>query len=102
MKTYQKIKKTSFTCTNKMCENCPFPDCILTDKEAEIMQMIEQYDSTLLEHAKQFLGLPMRVLTAEEIEKLNAKAATLANEITEYSKKTFEDILLDDLANLKL
>lgn len=38
MKTYQKIKKTSFTCTNKMCENCPFPDCILTDKEAEIMQ----------------------------------------------------------------
>ena len=21
-----------------MCENCPFPDCILTDKEAEIMQ----------------------------------------------------------------
>lgn len=38
MKTYQKIKKTSFTCTNEMCENCPFPDCILTDKEAEIMQ----------------------------------------------------------------
>lgn len=71
-------------------------------KEAEIMQMTEQYDSTLLEHAKQFLGLPMRVLTSEEIEKLNAKAATLANEITEYSKKTFEDILLDDLANLKL
>jgi preprotein translocase subunit Sec63 len=44
----------------------------------------------------------MRSLTTEEIAKLRAKAKELKSQIKEYSKKTFETILLEDLDNLKL
>jgi hypothetical protein len=46
---------------------------------------------------KGFLGLPMRSLTTEEIAKLKAKAKELKTQITDYKKKTFEDILIADL-----
>jgi hypothetical protein len=39
----------------------------------------------------------MRSLTAEEIAKLKAKAKSLKSEIADYSKKSFEDILVADL-----
>lgn len=74
---------------------------IRNKKEDEIMKMIESYDADLIPHAKPFMGLPMRVLTAEEIEKLQAKARSLQEEIDAYSKKSFEAILLDDVKTFK-
>lgn len=74
---------------------------IRNKKEDEIMKMIESYDADLIPHAKTFMGLPMRVLTAEEIAKLQAKASALSDEIDVYSKKSFEAILLDDVKAFK-
>jgi DNA topoisomerase-2 len=66
-------------------------------KEADVIVQAEKYDAILQGRVKGFLGLPMRSLTAEEIQKLKAKAKELKNEITIYSKHTFEDILISDL-----
>jgi cell division protein FtsB len=44
----------------------------------------------------------MRSLTTEEIAKLKAKAKTLKAEIADYKKKTFEDILTEDLDFIKI
>ena len=44
----------------------------------------------------------MRSLTTEEIAKLRAKAKDLKSQIKEYTKKTFENILQEDLDNIKL
>jgi hypothetical protein len=41
-------------------------------------------------------------LTKEEIAKLRAKAKELKTQIADYNKKTFEDILVDDLSAIKL
>jgi DNA gyrase/topoisomerase IV subunit A len=71
-------------------------------KEAAVIAQAEAYDSVLEGRVKGFLGLPMRSLTTEEIAKLRAKAKELKSQIKEYSKKTFETILLEDLDNLKL
>jgi len=66
-------------------------------KETAVIEQAEAYDSILQGRVKGFLGLPMRSLTTEEIAKLKAKAKSLKAEITAYSKKTFEDILVQDL-----
>ena len=66
-------------------------------KETAIIAQAEAYDTILQGRVKGFLGLPMRSLTTEEIAKLKAKAKALKAEITEYKKKTFEDILIQDL-----
>ena len=71
-------------------------------KESAVIAQAEAYDSVLEGRVKGFLGLPMRSLTTEEIAKLRAKAKDLKSQIKEYSKKTFETILLEDLDNLKL
>lgn len=65
--------------------------------EEDILKQIENYDATLLENAKSFLGLPMRVLTSEEIAKLVSKANELKAEHARYSSLSFEAILLDDV-----
>ena len=66
-------------------------------KETAVIAQAESYDSILQGRVKGFLGLPMRSLTAEEIAKLKAKAKSLKAEIVDYSKKSFEDILVSDL-----
>jgi DNA gyrase/topoisomerase IV subunit A len=66
-------------------------------KETAVIEQAEAYDSILQGRVKGFLGLPMRSLTTEEIAKLKAKAKSLKAEITAYSKKTFEEILVQDL-----
>jgi DNA gyrase/topoisomerase IV subunit A len=66
-------------------------------KEAAVVAQAEAYDSILQGRVKGFLGLPMRSLTTEEIAKLKTKAKALKSEIADYSKKTFEDILIADL-----
>ena len=66
-------------------------------KETAVIEQAEAYDSILQGRVKGFLGLPMRSLTTEEIAKLKAKAKSLQVEITAYSKKTFEEILVQDL-----
>ena len=71
-------------------------------KEADVIAQGEAYDAILKDRVKGFLGLPMRSLTTEEIAKLRAKAKELKAEIAEYSKKTFETILLEDVNNIKL
>jgi len=71
-------------------------------KEADVIAQGEAYDAILKDRVKGFLGLPMRSLTTEEIAKLRSKAKELKAEIKEYSKKTFETILLEDLNNIKL
>jgi hypothetical protein len=62
----------------------------------------EAYDAILQGRVKGFLGLPMRSLTTEEIAKLKAKAKALKADIADYSKKTFEVILTEDLDLIKL
>ena len=71
-------------------------------KEADVIAQAEAYDSVLHGRVKGFLGLPMRSLTKEEIAKLRAKAKDLKTQITNYSKKTFETILLEDVSTIKL
>jgi DNA topoisomerase-2 len=71
-------------------------------KEAAVIVQAEAYDSILQGRVKGFLGLPMRSLTAEEIAKLKAKAKSLKAEIADYSKKSFETILVEDLNLIKL
>lgn len=71
-------------------------------KEADVIAQGEAYDAILKDRVKGFLGLPMRSLTTEEIAKLRSKAKELKAEIKEYSKKTFETILLEDVNNIKL
>ena len=71
-------------------------------KEDDIIKQAVAYDSVLDGRVSKFLGLPMRSLTKEEIAKLRAKAKELKSEITEYSKKTIEFILLEDVDNIKL
>ena len=66
-------------------------------KEADVVKQAEAYDAILVGHVGKFLGLPMRSLTTEEIAKLRAKAKELKQQIAEYSKKTFETILLEDI-----
>ena len=66
-------------------------------KEAAVIEQAEAYDSILQGRVKGFLGLPMRSLTTEEIAKLKAKANALKTEIAEYSKKSFENILIEDI-----
>ena len=71
-------------------------------KEIAVIAQAEAYDSVLEGRVKGFLGLPMRSLTTEEIAKLRAKAKDLKSQIKEYTKKTFENILQEDLDNIKL
>jgi DNA gyrase/topoisomerase IV subunit A len=66
-------------------------------KETAVIAQAEAYDSILQGRVKGFLGLPMRSLTAEEIAKLKAKAKSLKAEIADYSKKSFETILIEDI-----
>ena len=68
-------------------------------KESDVVKQAEAYDAILVGKVEKFLGLPMRSLTKEEIAKLQAKARELKQEIADYSKKTFEDILLEDVDN---
>jgi hypothetical protein len=71
-------------------------------KEAAVVAQAESFDAILQGRVKGFLGLPMRSLTTEEIAKLRAKAKDLKSQIKEYTKKTFENILQEDLDNIKL
>ena len=71
-------------------------------KEADVITQAEAYDTILVGRVKGFLGLPMRSLTTEEITKLRTKAKELKQEIAEYSKKTFETILLEDLSAIDI
>ena len=72
------------------------------NSEADIVKAAEAYDAILAGRVEKFLSLPMRSLTAEEIAKLTAKAAELQAQIADYGKKTFEDILVEDLGNVAL
>jgi DNA topoisomerase-2 len=71
-------------------------------KEADVIAQGEAYDAILKDRVKGFLGLPMRSLTTEEIAKLRSKAKQLKSEIKEYSKKTFETILLEDISTINI
>ena len=71
-------------------------------KEVAVIAQAEAYDAVLEGRVKGFLGLPMRSLTTEEIAKLKAKAKGLKVEIADYSKKTFENILLEDLNSINV
>ena len=71
-------------------------------KESDVVKQAEAYDAILVGRVEKFLGLPMRSLTKEEIAKLKAKAKELKAQITEYGKKTFEDILLEDVDAISL
>ena len=71
-------------------------------KETAVITQAEAYDVILQGRVKGFLGLPMRSLTTEEIAKLKAKAKGLKTQIADYSKLTFENILLQDLDNIKI
>lgn len=68
--------------------------------EDKIVKQAEAYNAILKGKVDKFLGLPMRSLTKEEIQKLNAKVQELKNEIAEYSKLTLESILMTDIANI--
>jgi len=70
-------------------------------KEADVIQQAEAYDPQLEGYVPEFLKLPMRVLTAEEIKKQLDRVKKLEKEIKEYSKLTHEDILVNDLAKLQ-
>ena len=71
-------------------------------KETAVITQAEAYDVILQGRVKGFLGLPMRSLTTEEIAKLKAKAKALKTQIADYSKLTFENILLQDLDTIKI
>lgn len=71
-------------------------------KESDVIKQAETYNAILVGRVEKFLGLPMRSLTQEEIVKLKTKAAELKKQIAEYSSITFENILLNDLAAIKL
>ena len=71
-------------------------------KETDVVKQAEAYDTILVGRVEKFLSLPMRSLTKEEIAKLQAKAKDLKAEIAEYSKLSFEDILIDDLSAIKI
>jgi DNA gyrase/topoisomerase IV subunit A len=70
--------------------------------EADVVKQGEAYSSVLTGKVEKFLGLPMRSLTKEEIAKLKKKSAELKKEIAEYTKLTHEDVLIADLAALKV
>jgi DNA gyrase/topoisomerase IV subunit A len=70
--------------------------------ESEIVKQAEAYSEILCDKVEKFLGLPMRSLTAEEVAKLTAKIKQLNKQIKDYSKKTVEVLLLDDLAAIHL
>jgi DNA topoisomerase-2 len=70
--------------------------------EPAIVKQGEAYSTILVGKVEKFLGLPMRSLTKEEIAKLTKRSGELKQEIKEYSKLTFEDILVADLAALKV
>lgn len=70
--------------------------------EAEVIKQAEAYSTVLHGKVEKFLGMPMRSLTKEEIAKLKRRSAELKKEIAEYSKLTFEDILVADLSALKV
>ena len=71
-------------------------------KETAVITQAEAYDVILQGRVKGFLGLPMRSLTTEEIAKLKEKAKALKTQIADYSKLTFENILLQDLDTIKI
>ena len=71
-------------------------------KEADIVKQAEAYDAILTGRVNKFLALPMRSPTKEEIAKHKAKAKDLKTQIADYSKKTFETILLEDLDTINL
>ena len=70
--------------------------------EAAVVKQGEAYSTILEGKVEKFLGLPMRTLTKEEIAKLKKRSRELKDEIAAYTKHTFEDILLADLAALKV
>jgi len=70
--------------------------------ESVIVKQAETYSSLLEGRVEKFLTLPMRSLTKEEIAKLRKKSAELKQDIADYSKNTFEDILINDLRALNL
>lgn len=69
--------------------------------EAEVVKQAEAYDNVLTGKVSKFLSLPMRSLTKEEIAKMNKRVKELKVQIAEYSKLTFEDILLEDINTFK-
>lgn len=70
--------------------------------ESAIIKQAEAYSPILVGKVEKFLTLPMRSLTKEEIAKLRKKSAELKQDIADYSKNTFEEILIDDLKALNL
>ena len=69
--------------------------------EPEVTRMTVAYDPDLEDKVKEFMNLPMRVLTKEEIKKLDTKLKELYKEYDSYGKKTFEMILQEDVKNLE-
>ena len=69
--------------------------------EPEVTKMTMTYDPDLEDKVKEFMNLPMRVLTKEEIKKLDTKLKELYKEYDSYGKKTFEMILQEDVKNLE-
>lgn len=70
--------------------------------ESAIVKQAEAFSSKLEGKVEKFLTLPMRSLTKEEIAKLRKRSAELKQAIDEYSKLSLEDILVADVASLKL
>lgn len=70
--------------------------------ESEVTEMTQKYDPDLTPKVKEFMNLPMRVLTSEEIEKLSAKSRELYKQYSDYKEKTFENILLEDVKNIEV
>ena len=69
--------------------------------ESEIERAAIECNSKLKSHIKSLINLPMRVLTKEEIKKLDSKIKDLKKEYKEYSKKSFEIILQEDVKNIE-
>jgi DNA topoisomerase-2 len=69
--------------------------------EQQVLMDSITYHAELNESVKSFMNLPMKVLTIEEIKKLDAKIKENETQIKLWSAKTAEQISLDDVKNVE-
>lgn len=69
--------------------------------EDQIVKDMISYNEILKDYTK-FINLSIRVLTKEEIKKLNDKLKQIKDSIKEWSDKTVENISLEDVESVKI
>jgi DNA topoisomerase-2 len=69
--------------------------------EEQVMKDTIAYNNELNERVNSLMNLPMRVLTKEEIKKLDAKIKENEIEIENWKSKTIEQISLEDVKKLE-